>query len=437
MIDEFEENQEAFNCLDECLDDAGDSSSVTKTLNKHNHNCKNCGESLTDNSMDDTITCKKCGCVDGVAILWDAEWRHMDDGKQTARSCPSREQRDQKAHGIANYQSGSKKAFITQGLRIIAPGHQFRAEQEVGKVITDVCGTLGLPQNIIDNATKLCLDTLYPLPEILYKNRSECKYSHQLENNFEYMQFYEKPDSKLEMLVFESIPAVAISAVYRQSIGVIEASKFDRMSDDGFLFVNDYLLIGDYWIPNKKFNTHTTVRRNRRYGLYAACIYWCCKEEEATKDKNMIVEAFQKHGMNIKASNICAGLNRELVGIESRDSTPLDFVEPFCRKIGAISMGSTAYSESVKNILLEIEKYRLDELLCHAPKSHCAGTMYYVAMHLPRYASYAENNALLIQQATNVSWATINKWYRHMIDLRDNRGKSHTTWFRRILSRAK
>ena len=437
MLDEFEENQEAFDCLDECLDDVRDSNSVTKTLNKHNHKCKNCGESLSDNMMDDTITCKKCGCVDGVTMLWDAEWRQMDDGKQTARACPSREQRDQKAQGIANYQSGSKKAFITQGLRIIAPGHQFRAEQEVGRVITDVCGTLGLPQLIIDKATRLCLDTLYPLPEILYKNRKECICPKQLEDTFEYMQFYEKPDSKLEMIQFEHIPANEITAIYRQSIGIIDSVTFDKISDDGFLFVNDYLLIGEYWIPNKKFNSHTTVRRNRRYGLYAACIYWCCKEEEATKDKNMIVAAFKKHGMNIKASNICAGLNKELVGIDSRDSTPLDFVQPFCRKIGSVSIGDSNYSIIVQNILLEIQKYRLDELLCHAPKSHCAGTMYYVAMHVPHYASYAENNALLIQQATNVSWATINKWYKNLIDLRDNRGKCHKMWFKKILSRSK
>jgi transcription initiation factor TFIIIB Brf1 subunit/transcription initiation factor TFIIB len=436
MID-FEENQEAFDCLDEGFNNDGEETTMSKTLNKHNHKCHNCGELLNDNcTMDDSIVCTHCSAVQGTMVLRDAEWRQMDDGKQTARSCPTREQRDQKTTTLPTYQ-GKKQTFMTMGLRIIQPGHQVRAELDVIRVITDVCGTLGLPQNIIDQATKLCLDTLYPLPEILYKDRRSCINPEQITINFDYMQFYESPDSKGNMIQLEEIPGDRITAIYRQGIGEIDISLFDSKSDDGYIFINDYLKIGNFWIPNKKFVEHNTVRRNRRYGLYAACIYWSCKEEEATKDKTAIVDAFKKHGMDIKANNICNGLSKELVGKESRDSTPLDFVDPFCRRIGEITIGNSNYSTIVKDLLMEIEKLRLDELLCHAPKSHCAGVMFYVAKHVDAYADYAQNNAIAIQQATNVSWATINKWYNNLTGLRDNRNRCHLTWFKKIMNRAK
>ena len=66
---------------------------MSKTLNKHNHKCHNCGKLLSDNcTMEDSIVCTYCSGT-GNNSTKDAEWRQMDDGKQTARSCPTREQR--------------------------------------------------------------------------------------------------------------------------------------------------------------------------------------------------------------------------------------------------------------------------------------------------------------------------------------------------------
>ena len=84
---------------------------------------------------------------------------------------------------------------------------------------------------------------------------------------------------------------------------------------------------------------------------------------------------------------------------------------------------------------MEIEKLRLMNYCVMHLNLFVQVPMFYVAKHVDIYSDYVNNNAIAIQQATNVSWATINKWYR-INKLAYSRNRSHKAWFKKIINRA-